>query len=272
MQMKTKLHIQVAVDNGISYLKKCYCTTPLKVLNITENKFENEIQLMLMSSSPGILDGDEYDYKIDLEENTSLQLHTQSYQRLFSMQGKASQQMEINLAKNSALCFIPHPIVPQEKADFTVKNKIYLEGNCSLVFGEIITCGRKLNGEVFKFSKYHSVTEIFIRSKLIIKENLLMQPLLCSLNTIGQLQGFTHQASLIYLNEKVEIKPIIIQITAILSGKKEINFGISAAPVNGLIIRILGQKAEQLFDCLKKIASFLPQGNDIKTDSLCILK
>lgn len=272
MQIKTSLHIQVAADNGISYLKKCYCTTPLKVLNITEYKLENAIQLMLMSSSPGILDGDEYHYKIDLEENTSLQLQTQSYQRLFSMQGKASQQMVINLANNSVFSFIPHPVVPQEKADFTAKNKIYLEENCILVFGEIITCGRKLNGEIFKFSKYHSVTEIFIRRKLVIKENLLMQPLLCSLNTIGQLQGFTHQASLIYLNEEVAIKPIITKITAILSNKKEINFGISAAPVNGLIIRILGQKAEQLFDCLKLISGFLPQENTIKTNSLCNLK
>ena len=91
-----------------------------------------------------------------------------------------------------------------------------------------------------------------------------MQPLLIDVNGIGQLQGFTHQASLIYLNEGVVIKPVITNILELLSTQKEISVGVSAAPVNGLIVRILGQRAEQLFDCLKIIAAFLPQVNNIK--------
>ena len=264
MQIKTCLNLQAAVENGITYLKKSYFTTPLKVININEDKKAHTLQLMLMSSSPGILDGDEYDLKIELEANSSLQLHTQSYQRLFTMQHNARQKLEIRLDKNATFYFIPHPVVPHKNADFTVKNKIYLSENCSLIFGEIITCGRKLNGEIFLFSKYHSKTEIFINNKLVIKENLLMQPLLIDVNGIGQLQGFTHQASLIYLNEGVVIKPVITNILELLSTQKEISVGVSAAPINGLIVRILGQRAEQLFDCLKIIAAYLPQVNNIK--------
>ena len=143
MQIKTCLHLQAAVENGITYLKKSYCTTPLKVININEDKQVHTLQLMLMSSSPGILDGDEYDLNIDLEVNSSLQLHTQSYQRLFTMQQNARQKMEIRLAENAAFYFTPHPVVPHENANFTARNKIYLSDNCSLIFGEIITCGRK---------------------------------------------------------------------------------------------------------------------------------
>lgn len=272
MQIKTNLHIKVAAENGRSYLKECYCTTPLKVLNITEDKQQPTLELMMMSSSPGILDGDTYGFKIVLEENSSLRLHTQSYQRLFTMQKNAMQKMEIFFAKNSNFCFIPHPVVPHQNSDFTARNKIYLTDNCNLIFGEIITCGRKLNGEVFKFKKYRSVTEIFIKNKLVIKENLLMEPEVSAINTIGQMQGFTHQASLIYLNESVSIKPIIADLIDLLSNQDKISIGISAAPVNGLIVRILGQKAEQLFDCLKLIANFLPQVKTIKQASLCSLK
>ena len=264
MQIKTCLHLHAAVENGITYLKKSYCTTPLKVININEDKQAHALQLMLMSSSPGILDGDEYDLNIDLEVNSSLQLHTQSYQRLFTMQQNARQKMEIRLGKNVTFYFIPHPVVPHGKADFTARNKIYLRENCTLIFGEIITCGRKLNGEVFLFTKYHTKTEIFINNRLVIKENLLMQPSLIDLNGIGQLQGFTHQASLIYLNEGVAIKPVLANILELLSTQKEISFGVSTAPINGLIVRILGQRAEQLFDCLKMIAAFLPQVNNTK--------
>ncbi len=265
--MRAELHIQVARLNESTCLKKSYCTTPFKVANITEDKKDNTLRLMLMSSSPGILDGDHYNIKIELEQNCALQLHTQSYQRLFAMKEQASQQMEVRLAAGTSFCFIPHPVVPHEASHFIARNKIFLSRNCYLIFGEILTCGRKLNNEVFILSKYHNITEIFLEGKLVIKENLLMQPSIIDINAIGQLQGFTHQASLIYLNEQVNVKETISTISTIseiLASKTAISVGITAAPVNGVIIRLLGQKAEQLFDCLKLIADALPQGNQHK--------
>ena len=263
--MKAELKILTAYINNSTYLKNCYCTTPFKVANITEDRKGNTLRLMLMSSSPGILDGDEYQLNIELEQNSSLQLHTQSYQRLFTMTKQASQQMGIRLGAGASFCFIPHPCVPHEKSGFVARNKIFLTDNCNLVFGEILTCGRKLNGEVFLLAKYHTVTEIFMNGRLVIKENLLVQPQLIDVAVIGQLQGFTHQASLIYLNEKADIKKIMARLTEIFTTQKDISFGITAAPVNGIIIRMMGQKAEQLFDCLKMIAGFLPQNAQHKT-------
>ena len=172
--------------------------------------------------------------------------------------------MEIQFAAGASFCFIPHPAVPHEQSGFTARNKIFLSNNCNLIFGEILTCGRKLNGEVFLFSKYHTITEIFMHDKLIIKENLLMQPSLIDVNNIGQLQGYTHQASLIYLDEHADVKRIKATVMEILSTQKDISAGITSAPVNGLILRLLGQKAEQLFDCLKMIAGCLPQSNQQK--------
>ena len=268
--MKARLTIETAAANGVTFLKGCYCSTPFKVANITENKKDVTLRLMLTSSSPGILDGDDYQLKINVAKNCSLQLHTQSYQRLFTMKGYAAQQMEVTLEKDAAFCFIPHPVVPHEASNFTTRNKIFLADNCSLIIGEILTCGRKLNGEVFMFSTYHSVTEIFINGKLVIKENLLIQPATININAIGQLQGYTHQASLIYLDENALIKKLIPDLTALLSTQKDISFGITTTPVNGLMVRMLGQKAEQLFDCLKLIAGHLPLTNQLKSTMYAI--
>jgi len=262
--MIATLHILTTKTNNRTYLQNCYCTTPFKVANITEDRKAQSLRLMLMSSSPGILDGDEYRIKIELAKNSSLQLHTQSYQRLFTMKQQALQQMEVYLADNASFSFIPHPAVPHEQSNFLCRNKIYLSNNCSLIFGEILTCGRKLNGEVFLFTKFHTITEIFKNNKLVIKENLLIQPAIINVNVIGQLQGFTHQASLIYLNESADINKLAAMIIELLSSQKEISVGVTEAPVNGLIVRLLGQKAEQLFDCLKLIAGCLPQTNHPK--------
>ena len=142
MEMKASLHIQTSCRGDITYLKKAYCTQPFKVANITEDKKDRMLRLMLMSSSPGILDGDEYDMKIDLDRNCSLHLSTQSFQRLFTMKQGASQRLEVNMTEDSSFCFLPHPSVPHNQSIFTATNNIYLSDRCSLIWGEVLTCGR----------------------------------------------------------------------------------------------------------------------------------
>ncbi len=229
-------------------------------MNITEDKKKEPLHLMLMSSSPGILDGDEYDIDIILEQDSCLHLHTQAYQRIFTMKQQAAQQMGVHLANGSLFCYLPHPAVPHEGSSFTSSSNFYLGSNCKFIFGEVLTCGRKLNGELFVFSKYHSVSNVYFNNKLVIKENLLMQPGLINVHAIGQLEGFTHQASMIFLQENADLKNIMQLLIETLSAAKDIEAGITAAPVNGLIIRLLGNGAEQLHSMLKHIASLL---NDV---------
>lgn len=228
-------------------------------MNITEDKRGEQLALMIMSSSPGILDEDEYAITIDIEEGCSLSLHTQSYQRIFNMKKGAVQSMNVTIQRGASFIYLPHPSVPHENSIFTTKNKIYLSDNSQLIFGEVLTCGRKLNGEVFQFSKYHSITEVFVNNKLIIKENLLMQPLVVDVNAMGQLEGFTHQASFIYLNEQADMKTLCDEVYYFLQEKSEIGFGVTITHTNGLLVRLLGHKAEQLYTYLKNIASLVQE-------------
>jgi urease accessory protein len=110
---------------------------------------------------------------------------------------------------------------------------------------------------MFLFSKYHSISNVYVNGKLVIKENLLMQPSLINVHSIGQLEGYTHQASMLYLSEKAGIKEIQASLIELLNEEKNIESGITAAPVSGLIIRLLGNGAEQLFDCLQRINHLL---------------
>jgi urease accessory protein len=257
LEMIAKLHIETALRNGKTYLKQAYHTTPFKVANITEDKREGKLELMIMSSSPGILDGDEYDIKIDVAEGCSLELHTQSFQRLFHMQKGAKQNVEVAMGKGASFCYMPHPTVPHHSSSFISKSKIYVLEGCELIWGEVLTCGRKLSGEEFEFSRYHNITEIFLDKRLVVKENLLMQPSKVDLKAIGQLEGYTHQASLIYINETKNILTTITEVHERLSTIEGISFGVSALQINGLIVRLLGYKGDQLHSILKQITSML---------------
>lgn len=263
--MKSRLHIQTAERKGITYLKQSYYTPPFKVANITEDKKAGPLHLMLMCSSPGILEGDDYDLKINIEENSCLHLHTQSYQRLFNMKNGARQNMEVYLLKGADLVYIPHPAVPHKQSVFTSRCKIYLQGDNRLIWGESLTCGRKLNGEQFQFVKYHSLTEVFINGRLAIRDNWLVQPGIMPVDAIGQWEGFSHQASLIILDKPETIPMHYDAINNFLLPRKEITYGISCLSDAGLIIRLLGYKAEQLFNCQNNIARQIYNHDLVKT-------
>ena len=239
--------------NGKTFLKNSFCTQPFKLADVTEDRNAHRLQLMLMSSSPGILDNDDYRINIELDEYCSVELETQSYQRLFQMKTGAKQVMEVKMQKASSLIFLPHPSVPHESSKFSSKNKFYLSEDCLLIWGEVLTCGRKLNGEVFRLSRYHSVTEIFLSEKLIVKENLLVAPSLIDVNLPGQLEGYTHQASFTCVGNMLP-ETIVENIHELLLTETDISFGVSALPVDGFILRLMGNKAEQLYNILKSIA------------------
>lgn len=266
MALNAALHIQTVLHNGNTVLKRSFCTPPFKIADVTEDKKQQSLELMLMSSSPGMLDGDKYDVLIEVDEHCSLQLTTQSYQRLFSMKQGALHEMKVQLARGASFKYLPHPGVPHEGADYKVNNRIYLSDDCTLLWGEIISCGRKLNGELFRFRQYHSTTEIFMNGRLVVKENLLIRPLDMNVTGIGLMEGYTHQATLLFIKENIDVKELSDVLDDHLSSQQNIIHGITALPVSGVLIRIMGYKAEQLFDCVKQLA-VISESSPVKNNS-----
>ena len=245
--MQSSVAIRVGVRDGISYLASSYFTPPFKVANITEDK-TGPLHLMLMCSSPGVLDGDRQTIRVEVGENGRLELYTQSYQRLFQMKAGASQTMEVRLGVGASFCWLPHPCVPHTESVFSGRNKVYLSEGCELIWGEVVTCGRKLRGEVFALSSYHVRTEVFVCERLALVENVVLRPSVLPVGAMGQMAGFTHQASLLYMGERGA------RVEEWLAGIEGIVYGVSEGPMNSLVVRMLGNKAEQLYDCLKAIA------------------
>ena len=257
MPLNAKLAIETELREGRTVLKSAFSTQPFKVANITEEKQQKVLRLMLMSSSPGVLDGDQYEMSIIVGEGCQLTLDTQSFQRLFQMRNGASQTITVSMAKGSSFCYLPHPVVPHGGAIFRSGTKVFLEEECTLLWGEVISCGRKLNGEVFRFTSYHGVTEIYQRGKLVVKENLLMKPAENTLAGIGQMEGYTHQATLLYLDESAPVDALTDLLVNRLNEVATISFGVSALPVKGIVVRLLGHKAEELFQLMKWMADLI---------------
>ena len=165
-----------------------------------------------------------------------------------------------HLKSYSVFSYVQHPIVPHENSIFKSHSVIRLEDNCSLCLGEIITCGRKHSGEIFRFTHFQNLIEIFYHKKLILKDNILLQPQLVPMDTTGQMEGFTHQATFIYVQtnpRQADMDAIINQMHEMLESEDGINFGISQGSPLCIVTRVLGNGGEQLFNCLKIMQNWL---------------
>jgi urease accessory protein len=252
--MDCKLNLITGYREGKSYMKDVFVSLPFRVVPVGQLKKDGGAYLMITSSSPGILSGDHHYLNILVEENARLQLLSQSYQRLFNMDDHATQDLTVNMQANTSFSYVPHPIVPHENSTFISTNKIYLEENCDFMLGEIITCGRKHYGEVFKYTHFQNKTEVVFKNKLIFKDNILLQPQTIPLDSMGYLEEFTHQGTLVYLNTKnIPTEIFVEEIFEMINVESDIEFGISSLQKDGFVLRILGFGGEQIFNCFQKI-------------------
>jgi urease accessory protein len=255
--MISELKITTGVRNGITYLKDSYYTKPFKLADIGAYRADKALCLMLMTASPGMLNGDDYRMDINVTANARLQLQTQAYQRLYNMQTGARQQMNVQVGENALFSYVPHPVVPHTDAVFEGHNRISLEENSRLIWGEILTCGRKLNGEVFRFRLFHNVTELRFRGKLILKDNLLLQPARLNVQAPGQMEGFTHQATLIYADTRENVPAVADRLLELLAAEPDMAYGVTQTAGPAIVLRMLAHGAEQLFSCMRNMEALL---------------
>jgi urease accessory protein len=251
--MRSELQIKAAVRGTRTYLQHSYYTKPFKVADISGNR-SDILHLTMMTASPGILDGDAYDINVSLDEDASLHLYTQSYQRIFNMQHGASQSFHVAMGRGSSLYYLPHPAVPHERSVFKSASRIELAEDCRLLWGEIITCGRKLSGEVFRCEHYQNILEVYKKGRLAFKDVTVLQPGLVPPGGIGQWEGYTHQASLLWHDEKVDLTAMGEVLQAYLSAEENVTAGVSRTASGALLLRVLGQGGEQLYELFRKIA------------------
>lgn len=231
-------------------IKDVYFSFPFKLVEVREDKTKPLLEVMIMSSSPGLLNNDKYDMVIDVIARTGLNLQTQSYQRVFDTVDGAGQNMVVNVGEYGYFSHVPHPMVPHKGAKFVAYNRINLEENSSLVWGEILTGGRKLMGEHFVFRSYHSITEIFMDSKLIFKDNLYLNPDLFDASGIGLLEGHSHQGSLLFMSQ-ADPEVLMEFIKTTMETHSDILWGISKLDEKGFLLRCLAQEGEILLELFR---------------------
>ncbi|MBO9640505.1 MAG: urease accessory protein UreD [Siphonobacter aquaeclarae] len=255
--MQCRLHVTVGHKNGRSYARDIFAGKPFRAMPVGQYAADNALHLMLMSVSPGILDGDHYDVRFDLDAHARLRLEAQSYQRLYTMNTRATQEMTITLAPGSDFAYVPYPVVPHRDSTFISKTRVELHPGARFLLGEIITCGRKLSGERFEYTRFQNLVEVVTPDgTLLLKDNVVLVPAAMPLTEIGLLEGYTHQGTLICLGQEDD-GTLLDRLHDELATEAGITFGISATRYPGFVLRILGSGGEQLHRCFERIRDII---------------
>lgn len=224
--------------------------------------FKNGIKVYMMSSAPGLLEGDEYQIEINSLENSKFWLTTQSYEKIYpSDRIGAKRTTMINVEKNAYLRYDPLPTIPFVDSIFQANTTVHLADETSrFTMLEILTAGRihKQKSEIFAYQQYKSLVDVYKGQKLIYRDNTNFKPRETDMQGFGMYEGYTHLANLLIINFALDnetVKSIRDEIEA----APEIIGGVTRLATGDSLVRLFGYSGQSLMDFGNNIITDLEQ-------------
>lgn len=243
-----------------------FVSPPFKIVTLPayDDPWQNGLNAMQMSSSPGLLAGDRLNIDIRLAQGTALSLNTQAFTRVQAMhEGQFAEQItQICLEPESRLFYLPHPLVLHEGSSFKQKTVIEMSERSELIYGEIVAIGRVLNGERFAFRQFSSHLKIYQQNRPLVSDCIQWLPSQMNLTALSQMEEYSHQGSLTYLHlakTPLALKTMLDQLREQWSEQPEMLIGSSLLNEGGFMIRVLAHRAEHIQHFFEQIGKQLKQ-------------
>lgn len=209
-----------------------------------------------ISPSGGILQGDRYTTDIVLKNKAIAHMTTQGATRIYSMNSNsASQIVNITVDENCYFEYIPDQIIPYKNSRYYQKVNLNVHGNSTLIYSEILTPGRVAMKESFEYDicylKTHCNNE---NNQIRFLENTKIEPKKTKVVDPGVLGEYKILGTVYILTRKDNINKFEDNLSEYIKNSDGVSVGTSIiSDESGIIIRILGNKTEDVFNVVFKI-------------------
>jgi len=253
------LDLELQTDNtGKTVITKQFSQVPLQIQRALypERSLPGMAYLYVISPSGGILQGDRYRTDILLKNKAIAHMTTQGATRIYSMNSNsASQMLNITVDENCYFEYIPDQIIPYKNSRYYQKVNLDVHDNSTLIYSEILTPGRVAMGESFEydicFLRTHSKNQ---DKKIRFLENTKIEPKKQRLKDFGILGDYKITGTVYVLTRKENVIELENAINKNIKNTEKVSAGTSILPdESGIIIRILGNKTDSIFDMIFKI-------------------
>lgn len=254
----SKLYLEFEKKDEGTVLKDVYKSPPFMVMHTFRDR--DFAKVMIMSSSPGILEGDRQAEEFYAKKDSKVLICSQSYEKVYQMPdgGHATRDVKIMGDAGSDFIFKLLPMILYKNSDFRETLSIDLKDDARLIFSNCFVAGRVGRGECFEFKSYKTSLDVKLDGKLIYTEKNLVRPSEQHLSELGMMEGYDHFLSMVVVNFKNdENLSRIRDIIAKHSEKRGLRGGASLTFRNDIQIRVLGRMGQDLIECEKEIIDYL---------------
>jgi urease accessory protein len=167
----------------------------------------------------------------------------------------ASQIVNITVDENCYFEYIPDQIIPHKNSRYYQKVNLNIHENSTLVYSEILTPGRVAMEESFEYDICYLRTHCKNQDNEIrFLENTKIEPKKQRLKNFGILGEHSTVGTVYILTRKKDVIELENSINEGVKKTDTISVGTSILPdESGIIIRILGNRTDEIFDVIFKI-------------------
>jgi len=245
-------------DTGKTVLTKQFSQVPLFIQRTLypEESLPDMAYLYVISPSGGILQGDRYKIDISLKNKAISHMTTQGATRIYSMNSNYSSQIiNITIEEDCYFEYIPEQIIPYKNSRYYQKVNLNVHDNSTLIYSEVLTPGRVAMNESFEYDicylRMHCTNQ---DNKIRFLENTKIVPKKQTVKDFGILGEYDTVGTVYILTRKENVIELENIINQAIKNPDKVSIGTSITPdESGIIIRILGNKTEDIFDVIFKI-------------------
>jgi len=242
----SELYIKTGSIDGRTSLADYFFTAPFKIAKPFWDEQKNILNIIVMSASAGIMEGDRYRTSLELGAGARVSLQGQSYTKIHRMpKGRAEQRNRFFLTAGALLDYAPQPTIPYAGSSLHSVTECFLQSGSALLYSDIFACGRVKRGERFAFREYKNCLKVYCQDELVLLDHQVLLPGSQNLEGIGFFESFTHQATLAFIHDGFD-RQLPDRLFDILKEYADIEFGLTEIKKCGLMVRILGNSAEHL--------------------------
>ncbi|NUU60361.1 urease accessory protein UreD [Paenibacillus sp. JW14] len=244
-----------------TFLKGKYHTAPIKIAKSFQ--MDQELGIIVMDVSPGMLEGDNYSMEWFAGQNTSLYVTNQSFTKVHPCPngGRAEMRQLFQLDQSAFVQYMPQPSMLYQDAEYMNTTVVRLAPGAVWMQAEVLCPGRTHLGERFKYRHYQSALSVYYQDEMIFNQRQRIVPSSQNLQEKGAWEEQTHWGTFYVFSDRINsshVEAIREKLQSLpQTPKSEVLFGVTLTYRHGLVVTASAQAAWPLQETLECAFHFI---------------
>ncbi len=234
-------------------------------------------QVMVMSTSAGIMAGDDQAIRVEVGAGAALQVTSQAFEKIHRMgEGlSARRSTRLVVADGAYLDYSPQPTIPFAGSAYASDTVAELAGpSARLVYQEVLSCGRAARGERFEYRSFRNHVCVNVAGLPVYLDNAVFEPATMPMEDFGLYEGFSHLGNLVLVNCRIgeaaftAARDYLREETGVIGaaagspvgaaeGSEAVAGGVTRLASGDVCVRLLGHRAQRVDDVLTRARELL---------------